>query len=138
MQEYSLIEIDLGHIEKGLKLSLSSKRPGQLFDAGDSAAENNEARFQLIEGCSYDYEIYLQDRDVNPGYQLGDIGSNIVRPHSRRPNLGVIEPNIFVGSLSIPLIHSESKIEKFKIFLEVQSVKAEYRDEYRDMLSFIT
>lgn len=138
MQEYSLIEIDLGHIEKGLKLSLSSKRPGQLFDAGESAAENIEARYQLIEGCSYDYEIFLQDRDVNPSYQLGDIGSNIVRPHSRKPNLGVIEPNIYVGTLSIPLIHSESKIEKFKIFLEVQSVKAEYRDEYRDMLSFIT
>ena len=39
-------------VQEGLKLWISSKRDGTLFDGIETAIENNEARFQLIEGCS--------------------------------------------------------------------------------------
>ena len=56
MKELSEIEINLDSVQEGLKLWISSKRDGTLFDGIETAIENNEARFQLIEGCYYDYE----------------------------------------------------------------------------------
>lgn len=132
MQEKSDIEIDLDVIEEGLKLWIGAKRKGTLFDAGDSAAVNNEAQYQLMEGCFYDYEINKTT------YQFADIGENIIQPHKRHTNIGVIAPNIFVGTLEIPLVKKEHGQQSDFIKLEVQSIKSGYRDNYRDMLELIT
>lgn len=126
------ITINLDSIEEGLKLCISSKRNGTLFDARASAAVNNEARYQLMEGCYYDYEISKRE------YSLGDIGENIIQQHKRNGNLGTISPNIFVGTLEIPVLKTESKEKCTIIQLEVQSIKSGYRDDYRDMLELIT
>ncbi|GAA4270435.1 DUF2357 domain-containing protein [Hyunsoonleella aestuarii] len=132
MKELAEIEINLDTVQEGLALWISSKRQGTLFDGINSANENNEARFQLIEGCYYDYEI------SDDQFMLGDIGENIIQQHKRKSNIGTISPNIFVGTLEIPLLKKES-LEKCKsIDLEVQSVKSGYRDDYRDMLELIT
>ena len=132
MKELPEIEINLDSVQEGLKLWISSKRDGTLFDGIETAIENNEARFQLIEGCYYDYEI------SDDKYRLGDIGENIIQQHKRHSNIGGISPNIFVGTLEIPLLKKEN-LEKCKsIDLEVQSVKSGYRDDYRDMLELIT
>ena len=132
MKELSEIEINLDSVQEGLKLWISSKRDATLFDGIETAIENNEARFQLIEGCYYDYEI------SDNQFMLGDIGENIVQQHKRKSNIGTISPNIFVGTLEIPLLKTEN-LEKCKsIDLEVQSVKSGYRDDYRDMLELIT
>jgi hypothetical protein len=103
-----------------------------LFDAEENAAENNEARYQLVEGCYYDYQI------SDSGFILGDIGENIIQQHKRTGNLGTIAPNIFVGTLSIPLFDRHTSEERCKIEFEVQSVKSGYRNDYRDMLELIT
>ena len=132
MKELSKIEINLDSVQEGLKLWISSKREGTLFDGIETAIENNEARFQLIEGCSYDYMI------SDNQFILGDIGENIIQQHKLKSNIGGISPNIFVGTLEIPLMKKEN-LEKCKsIDLEVQSVKSGYRDDYRDMLELIT
>jgi len=132
MKEFSEIEINLDSVQEGLKLWISSKREGTLFDGVDSAVENNEARFQLVEGCYYDYEI------SDDKYKLEDIGENIIQQHKRHSNIGTISPNIFVGTLEIPLLNKESLEKCSSINLEVQSVKSGYRDDYRDMLELIT
>ncbi|CAL2104631.1 DUF2357 domain-containing protein [Tenacibaculum sp. 190130A14a] len=132
MKELSEIEINLDSVQEGLKLWISSKREGTLFDGVDSAVENNEARFQLVEGCYYDYEISDQN------YKLDDIGENIIQQHKRHSNIGTISPNIFVGTLEIPLVKKENQEKCKSIELEVQSVKSGYRDDYRDMLELIT
>ena len=93
MKELSEIEINLDSVQEGLKLWISSKRDGTLFDGIETAIENNEARFQLIEGCYYDYEI------SDNQFMLGDIGENIIQQHKRKSNIGTISPNIFVGTL---------------------------------------
>ena len=41
MKEFSEIEINLDSVQEGLKLWISSKREGTLFDGVDSAVENN-------------------------------------------------------------------------------------------------
>ena len=132
MKELSEIAINLDSVQEDLTLWISSKRDGTLFDGIDTAIENNEARFQLVEGCYYDYEI----SDGN--YMLGDIGENIIQQHKRHSNIGTISPNIFVGTLEIPLIKKENLEKSKSIDLEVQSVKSSYRDDYRDMLELIT
>jgi predicted component of viral defense system (DUF524 family) len=132
MKALSEIEINLDSVQEGLKLWISAKREGTLFDGIETAIENNEARFQLIEGCYYDYEISEEQ------FLLGDIGENIIQQHKRISNIGTISPNIFVGTLEIPLL-KKGNLEKCKsIDLEVQSVKSGYRDDYRDMLELIT
>ena len=132
MKELSEIEINLDSVQEGLKLWISSKRDGTLFDGIETSIENNEARFQLIEGCYYDYEI------SDNQFILGDIGENIIQQHKRKSNIGTISPNIFVGTLEVPILKTEN-LEKCKsIDLEVQSIKSGYRDDYRDMLELIT
>jgi predicted component of viral defense system (DUF524 family) len=126
------IEINLDAIQDGLRLWIDARKPDTLFDAESSAEENNEARFQLVEGCFYDYELNNLD------FELGDIGENIIQKHKRKNNLGTIAPNIFVGTLSIPLFEKGKAEERGKIALEIQSVKSTYRDDYRDMLELIT
>lgn len=132
MKSTSKLEINLNNVKEGLKLWIDSRRPDTLFDAEGSASDNNEARFQLLEGCYYDYLIN------DPDYILGDIGENIIQQHKRATNLGTIAPNIFVGTLSVAIINKHTSEELTKIQLEVQSIKSGYRNDYRDMLELIT
>jgi len=132
MKSVSNIEINLDSVKEGLRLWIDARRPDSLFDAEENASEHNEARFQLVEGCLYDFQI------SDPDFVLGDVGENIIQQHKRTKNLGTIAPNIFVGTLSIPLLEKESSQERCKVELEVQSIKTGYRDDYRDMLELIT
>ncbi|MBK8372635.1 MAG: DUF2357 domain-containing protein [Saprospiraceae bacterium] len=132
MKSVPSITISLESIKENLQLYIDHRRADSLYDAEDSFIKNNEARYQLVEGCIYDYQL------SDPDFILGDIGENIVQKHKRSPNLGTITPNIFVGTLSIPLLEKGSYQERCKIELEVQSIKSGYRDDYRDMLEFIT
>lgn len=121
------VNINLDHIEKGLELTIDAKVDNTLFVAVD-AIENGEAKHQIVEGFSYDYE--LNDNR----YIL--IKDQIVRPHSRKNHLGTISPNIYVGTLVLPILKDEKEIGN--TVLEVRSVKADYREDYRDMLELIT
>jgi predicted component of viral defense system (DUF524 family) len=132
MKSVSNIEINLDSVREGLRLWIDARRSDSLYDAETDAEQHNEARYQLLEGFLYDFQI----NDAQ--YILGDVGENIVQQHKRTPNLGTIAPNIFVGTLSIPLLRKESQEECTKIDLEVQSIKSGYRDDYRDMLELIT
>jgi predicted component of viral defense system (DUF524 family) len=132
MNSQQSIEIKLDSVKEGLRLWIDARRSESLFDAETDAEQHNEAQYQLVEGCLYDFQL------SDPQYVLGDIGENIVQPHKRTPNLGSIAPTIFVGTLSIPLLEKETQEECSKIDLEVQSVKSGYRDDYRDMLELIT
>ena len=73
MKEFSEIKINLDSVQDGLKLFISSRREGTLFDGIDTYIENNEARFQIVEGCYYDYKI------SEDNYTLDDIGDNIIQ-----------------------------------------------------------
>jgi hypothetical protein len=132
MKSVSNIEIGLDSVQESLRIWIDARRPDSLFDAEEDAVDQNEARYQLVEGCYYDYQI------SNPELVLGDIGENIIQQHKRTTNLGTISPNIFVGTLTVPVFNKVTSEELCKIQLEVQSKKSGYRDDYRDMLEFIT
>lgn len=132
MTSLSSIEINLDHIESGLRLWIDSRKPDTLFDEEETAVQFNEARFQLKEGCFYDYQL------SSSRYNLGDPFDNIVIQHKRTKHLGTISPNVYVGTLEIPLICTRTDQKIAGIYLEVKSVKTNYRHEYHDMLEFIT
>jgi predicted component of viral defense system (DUF524 family) len=132
MKSLPAVSIDLDHIREGLKLTIDRRSTNTLFDAEDSAPINNEARFQLVEGFYYDYSF------SNPNFRLGNVGEQIIQPHSRFKQTGTISPNIFVGTLAIPILEEGNEVICGSIDLEVQSVKSGYRDDYRDMLELIT
>ncbi len=132
MKSVSAIEINLDSIKDGLLLYIDARKGNTLFDAEISYLENCEARYQLVEGCFYDFAFNEKN------YKLGDIGENIVQHFKRNESMGTLAPNIFVGTLSIPIINSVNLEECGKVELEVQSGKSSYRQDYRDMLEFIT
>lgn len=132
MKEESEIEINLNSLKKGLKICIRPKLKGTLFDGVDSVIDNNEPRFQLIEGCFYDYAI------SDDNFILGDVGSNIVYRHQLKQNIGTISPNTFVGTLEIPVFRTDERKRFTSISFEVQSVKLEYLEDYGEMLEFIT
>jgi predicted component of viral defense system (DUF524 family) len=127
----SEISIDLSHIESNLSLVIYERSPNTLFIAED-AIENGEAMYQLKEGCFYDYELSI------PDYSLTDPYDNIIQPHKRIHYIGRIAPNIYVGTLEIALCKKGETNPIEVVRLEVQSVKSDYRDDYRDMLELIT
>lgn len=127
MESKSFVHINLDHIKEGLLLTIDAKVKNTLFVLSD-ALENGEAEHQLVEGFLYDYE--LNDNQ----YTL--VKDQIVQPHSRKKHLGTISPNIYVGTLTLPILKEDKEVGK--TFVEVRSVKADYRNDYRDMLEFIT
>jgi predicted component of viral defense system (DUF524 family) len=127
MEALKSISINLNHLEEGLTLFIDERKKNTLFEVED-AFENNEAIHQLIEGCFYDYEF------SNPDYYFEK--DLVVQPHSRNKYIGTISPNIFVGTLSLPIHKNGNEINS--IDLEVQSIKTDYRNDYRNMLELIT
>jgi hypothetical protein len=129
MTSTNSIIISLDSIEKDLKLTLDAKKADTLFDFKD-AEQEGECRYQLIEGCFYDYEFSIEKYSFKK--------TDYIQPHSRKQYLGVISPNIYVGALTFEIFDFESPEKSYKIKLEVQSVKSHYRTDYRYMLESIT
>ncbi len=127
MEKLKSISINLNHLEKGLTLFIDEHKKNTLFEVED-AFEHNEAIHQLVEGFFYDYAF------SNSDYYLKK--DQIVQPHSRNKHIGTIAPNIFVGTLSLPINKDDKEVASIE--LEVQSIKADYRNDYRDMLELIT
>ncbi|TVZ16095.1 DUF2357 domain-containing protein [Maribacter sp. MAR_2009_72] len=132
MSSKNSITINLDFVQEKLQLIIDARRADTLFDKKESAIENNEARFQLVEGCYYDYTFSDSDFLFDANFE------NIIQPHTRHKHIGTLCPNIFVGTLSLPIVHKDKEEHLTTIELEVQSIKSGYRDDYRDMLALIT
>lgn len=133
MENISTISIDLSHVKKGLSLIIDERKRNTLFDTID-AADNGEARYQITEGCFYDYELFDKENENEYFFNKTDY----TQPNIRKPFLGVIAPNIYVGTLSVELYKKGVVDAVEKIKLEVCSVKSDYRTDYRFMLESIT
>ncbi|WP_396187586.1 DUF2357 domain-containing protein [Flavobacterium sp.] len=133
MENNKSISIDLTHIKNGLKLIIDERKQNTLFDSIDFI-ENGEAQIQINEGCFYDYEIF-DPEDKNEYYFLK---TDFVQPNVRKPYIGTIAPNTYVGTLGFDLFNANNSESFNKIKLEVRSVKSEYRSDYRYMLESIT
>ena len=123
------VEIDLNHIFIGLKLFIDEKKEKTLFRC-EYAEQVGEVQYQVKEGSFYDYEF------TNSNYIFEN--ADFIQAHSRNRHIGVIATNIYVGTLTLKIIHKDFPEAKYNLQLEVQSVKSEYRTDYRYMLETIT
>ena len=106
-----------------------------LFEEED-AVDYGESRWQLQEGCTYEYELIAGD---GRNYQFMNEDEIVRFSHSpRHPNAGTLKTGIYVGSLALAIRDTELDCEIAKVNLEIKSVKAEYRTDYRKMLEDIT
>lgn len=96
------------------------------------ASEFGEAAVQLLEGCSYEYKLTENYEIQNPSQLQG-----VVKPSRINRSSGRISPGIFVGTLSLDIIESHTGAKAGTAALEVRSVKASYREDYRFMLEDI-
>lgn len=126
------LKIQLDYVHPGLSLILFATRDESLFNVGELAEEHGEARYQLKEGYKYEYEFSDSD------FEFSDFRENIIQPRKKDSSLGVIEPNIFVGTLNLPIRRKDTEKVIGYLPLEVRSTKTDYRDDYRTMLEFIT
>ena len=112
-----------------------SSNNAMLFEKED-AVDYGESRWQLQEGCTYEYELVS---DNGHTYQFKDEDEIVRFSHSpRHPNAGTLKTGIYVGSLSLAIRDTELDCEIAKVALEIKSVKADYRTDYRKMLEDIT
>ena len=106
-----------------------------LFEEED-AVDYGESKWQLQEGCTYEYELVSEDGRT---YQFMNEDEIVRFSHSpRHPNAGTMKTGIYVGSLTLAIRDVELDCEVAKVSIEIQSVKAEYRTDYRKMLEDIT
>lgn len=133
MESLQTITISLSYIKNGLKLIIDARKDNTLFISNDWMTEG-EAQYQIKEGSLYEYEI-IDEENKNEYFFLN---SDFLQPNIRKPHLGIIAPNIYVGTLTLDLFKIHNDIPVGKIKLEVQSVKSGYRTDYRYMLESIT
>lgn len=122
------IPVKTGEIECTLFSERSDKPTISQVDILNALA-NGEASIQIIEGCTYEYIL-------TKGYVIKN--SECTKCSNVNNSSGRILPGIYVGTLSID-IFKEGEAEKCGVLqLEVQSIKATYREDYRVMLEEIT
>ena len=90
-----------------------------------------ESRFQIKEGCFYEYKV------SNTTFRLRTSSKEIVKESKVDPSSGRLSPNIYVGTLMLE-VFQEGNDEKYPVKVEVTSVKTKYREDYRIMLGDIT
>lgn len=114
-----------------LHLCSEQDKRKSLFKLEESeASQYGESRFQIVEGCSYEY--YFEKGK----YKL--VADEIISVSKRDKSAGRIVPNIYVGRLPLQVFDCETDETVGVVELEVQSIKSKYREDYRYMLEYIT
>ena len=108
-------------------------KDAKCFEEKD-AADYGESRWQLQEGREYEYEFI--DAIGDPAKAHFEEKPGIVIPR-RKTSEGTIKTGINVGTMPLNVIDDSLKRE-FPIQIEIQSIKADYRNDYRKMLTDIT
>ncbi|WP_340154531.1 DUF2357 domain-containing protein [uncultured Winogradskyella sp.] len=138
MEKRQSIEIDLSYIEDGLCLCIDAQKKGDI-EVDTNNFYEHEPTYQLKEGCFYDFEFSHKKENIATKYRLlCSDQSNIVINRKRKEYIGVIAPNIFVGTLTLQILSTENPKKKWNLQLEVQSKKTSYREDYQYMLNDIT
>ncbi|WP_299271803.1 DUF2357 domain-containing protein [uncultured Psychroserpens sp.] len=138
MEERQSIEIDLSHVEEGLSIYIDARHNGDI-EVDTTNFYEHEPTYQLKEGCFYDFEFSHKKENIAERYRLICVDQkNIVTNRKRKEHIGVIAPNIFVGTLTLEILNIVNPDKKWDLQLEVQSKKTSYRTDYQYMLNDIT
>ena len=125
-----MIKVDLTHIKPNLYLDIEEVTDNTLSEISEAEAmEHGEAKIQLKEGCSYEYQF----SDEKTKFKEGSNKNTIISYSKFGKHKGTINPNIYVGTHSLEIDDSPILLQ-----IEVRSVKSDYRSDYQFMLENIT
>lgn len=136
MEKVQSIEIDLSHLEDGLTLDIVAQNKGDI-EVDTNNYYEHEPPYQLKEGCFYDFDFSHKTNAEKYRLICSD-QTNIVKSRKKKEHIGVIAPNIFVGTLTLQIFNIINPEKKWDLKLEVQSKKTSYRQDYQYMLNDIT
>lgn len=136
MEKVQSIEIDLSHLEDGLTLDIVAQNKGDI-EVDTNNYYEHEPPYQLKEGCFYDFDFSHKTNAEKYRLICSD-QTNIVKSRKKKGHIGVIAPNIFVGTLTLQIFNIVNPEKKWDLKLEVQSKKTSYRQDYQYMLNDIT
>lgn len=105
-----------------------------LFEEQD-ASDYGESKWQLQEGKEYDFELLENDSDAINWTVVGS--DAIFQRNQKHQNRGKIKTGIYVGTVSFAVRNTITGLE-VPVRIEIQSVKTNYRRDYRKMLTDIT
>ncbi len=126
------MKIDLSHILTDLLLEIAQDG-NTLFEISDEEViEHGEAKVQLVEGCSYEYQFNNADIRFKNSSKNKIISFSKFGIHK-----GDLNPNIYVGTHTLEIVDSKEN-DLGILAIEVRSIKQEYRTDYRFMLESIT
>ncbi|WP_417369863.1 DUF2357 domain-containing protein [Gelidibacter japonicus] len=138
MEKVQSIEIDLSYIDEGLQLFIDAQKKGDI-EVDTNNYYEHEPTYQLKEGCFYDFEFSHKNEKLSKNFRLFcSDQSNIVKSRKRKEHIGIIAPNIFVGTLTLQILNTVNPDKLWNLQLEVQSKKTSYRPDYQYMLNDIT
>lgn len=130
------LEIPIHSSFDRIKLCVYPTSNNAMLFEEDDAVDFGESKWQLQEGAIYEYELISENGRL---YQFCYENEVVRFSHSpRHPNVGTLKTGIYVGCLTLPIKDIQLNEEIAKVNLEIQSVKAEYRTDYRKMLEDIT
>lgn len=119
-----------------IKLCVYPASNNSMLFEEDDAVDYGESRWQLQEGCIYEYELVANNGRT---YQFLKENEIVRFSHSpRHLNAGTFKTGIYVGSLTLHIKDTALNCEVAKVDIEIKSVKAEYRTDYRKMIEDIT
>jgi predicted component of viral defense system (DUF524 family) len=116
--------------DKTVTLKISGKSNDSLFLMEGNDAVESEAPYQIVEGKSYDFKI-------DDGFYIRDL-FGIISVNNFNKSVGTISPNIYVGTLGLDIYQKDETERCGVVKLEVQSIKTDYRRDYKKMLLDIT
>jgi len=116
--------------DENLGIQIKGDKDNPIFEISDEdVMQYGEAKIQLIEGCTYEYQF----SDEANKFKEGSTKNTIISYSKFGKHKGSINPNIYVGTHSLEIEGSSRLLP-----IEVRSIKSEYRSDYRYMLESIT
>lgn len=127
------VEVEGGNIIT-LYIDPQNKNKAKLYELESPSA--GEYRYQLMEGCTYQYEFVGKEDEVYQ-FQKEDEIITFNRSRDRHPNMGTITTGIYVGQLSLWVVNRKTGSRCGRVNLEIRSTKSDYESDYRHMLDDI-
>lgn len=127
------VEVEGGNVIT-LYIDPQNRVKAKLYELESPTA--GEFRYQLMEGCIYQYEFVSPD-GKNYQFLKEDEIITFNRSTDRHPNMGTITTGIYVGQLNLWVKNCETGERCARVNLEIRSIKSDYESDYRHMLDDI-
>ena len=142
------MKISLNHIEQDLILEIKGDPDSINEISEDMALEFAESRYQIMEGCIYEYRFKSAPATTNDFGLFQEAGNKIISVSKFEKSRGRLTPNIYVGSLGLGIVrNTEPNRILDTVYLEVLATKLgdsippeydkDYRENYKSMLEDI-